>query len=78
MTDMPSGMRVMQTFRKLPMQMPKRKKKRGITVSTVPQEGEALNAGYRESCRMTKESKGRKGLPQRPQRSAEATEALVA
>ena len=26
----PSGMRVMQTFRKLPMTMPKRKKKKGI------------------------------------------------
>jgi hypothetical protein len=28
--ESPSGMRVMQTLRKLPMTMPKRKKKRGI------------------------------------------------
>jgi hypothetical protein len=28
--ERPSGMRVMQTFRKLPMTMPKRKKKREI------------------------------------------------
>ena len=28
--DSPSGMRVMQTFRKLPITMPKRKKKNGI------------------------------------------------
>jgi len=28
--ERPSGMRVMQTFRKLPMTIPKRKKKKGI------------------------------------------------
>jgi hypothetical protein len=43
--EMPSGMREMQTFKKLPMTMPKRKKKKGITVSTVPQAGRRLNAG---------------------------------
>jgi len=34
--ESPSGMREIQTFRKLPMTMPKRKKKMGITVLTVP------------------------------------------
>src|SRR5258708_14214251 len=43
--ETPSGMREMQTFRKLPMTMPKRKKKSGITVSTVPQAEKGLNAG---------------------------------
>jgi len=36
MMERPSGMRVMQTLRKLPMTMPKRKKKRGIIGMTVP------------------------------------------
>src|SRR5258708_34214956 len=42
--ERPSGMREMQTFRKLPMTMPKRKKKSGITVSTLPQTEKRLNA----------------------------------
>jgi hypothetical protein len=50
--ERPSGMREMQTFRKLPMTMPKRKKKNGITVSTVPQAGRRLNAGQGRACRM--------------------------
>src|ERR1700739_513853 len=50
--ERPSGMRVMQTFRKLPITMPKRKKKSGITVSTVPYEGRRLNAGEDGACRM--------------------------
>jgi hypothetical protein len=33
----------MQTFKKLPMTMPKRKKKNGITGLTVPQAESALN-----------------------------------
>ena len=44
--ETPSGMREMQTFRKLPMTMPKRKKKSGITVSTLPQTEKRLNAGW--------------------------------
>ena len=51
--ERPSGMREMQTFRKLPMTMPKRKKKNGITVLTVPQAGRTLNARYVARCRMT-------------------------
>src|SRR5260221_8340959 len=50
--ETPSGMREMQTFRKLPMTMPKRKKKSGITVSTVPQAEKGLNAGCGGACRM--------------------------
>lgn len=34
--ETPSGMRVIQTFKKLPMTMPNRKKKNGITGLTVP------------------------------------------
>src|SRR5260370_31059619 len=44
--EAPSGMREMQTFRKLPMTMPKRKKKSGITVSSLPQTEKRLNAGW--------------------------------
>src|SRR5258708_38205181 len=44
--ETPSGMREMQTFRKLPMTMPKRKKKSGIAVSTLPQTEKRLNAGW--------------------------------
>jgi hypothetical protein len=33
--------------------MPKRKKKNGITVLTVPQAGKRLNAGEGPRCRMT-------------------------
>src|SRR6266436_2321381 len=51
-TETPSGMREMQTFRKLPMTMPKRKKKNGITVSTLPQATKRLNAGCSPACRM--------------------------
>src|SRR5260221_8160246 len=50
--ETPSGMREMQTLRKLPMTMPKRKKKKGITVSTVPQAGRRLNAACGGACRM--------------------------
>jgi len=50
--EMPSGMREMQTFRKLPMTMPKRKKKNGITGLTVPQAGKWLNVGKGAGCRM--------------------------
>src|ERR1700739_2649954 len=50
--ETPSGMREMQTFRKLPMTMPKRKKKKGITVSTVPQAKRRLNARRSGACRM--------------------------
>src|SRR5271165_5380540 len=50
--EMPSGMREMQTFRKLPMQMPKRKKKKGITPLNVPQAGGCLNARGIRTCRM--------------------------
>jgi hypothetical protein len=45
-------MRETQTFRKLPITMPKRKKKNGITVSTVPQAEKRLNAGRGRACRM--------------------------
>src|SRR6202790_5736817 len=58
--ERPSGMREMQTFRKLPMTMPKRKKKNGITVSTVPQAGRRLNAGCDGACRM---ANGWTGIP---------------
>jgi hypothetical protein len=50
--ETPSGMREMQTLRKLPMTMPDRKKKKGITVSTVTQEERRLNAGSGAACRM--------------------------
>src|SRR5882724_11264427 len=52
MMETPSGMREMQTLRKLPMTMPKRKKKKGITVSTVPQAERRLNAVCGGACRM--------------------------
>src|ERR1700757_4377793 len=52
MMETPSGMREMQTFRKLPMTMPKRKKKKGIKDSTVPQAVWRLNAGWGGACRM--------------------------
>jgi len=50
--EIPSGIREMQTFRKLPMQMPKRKKKKGITALNVPQAGWCLNACGMCACRM--------------------------
>jgi len=50
--ERPSGIREMQTFRKLPITMPTRKKKNGITVSTVPQAGRRLNAARGSACRM--------------------------
>src|SRR5882757_11537318 len=50
--ERPSGMREMQTFRKLPKMMPKRKKRNGITVSTVPQAAKRLNVGCSGECRM--------------------------
>ena len=50
--EIPSGMREMQTFRKLPMTMPKRKKKNGITGLTVPQARKWLNAVNSAECRM--------------------------
>jgi len=45
-------MREMHTFRKLPITMPKRKKKNGITDLTVPQACERLNAMSSVACRM--------------------------
>jgi hypothetical protein len=51
-TDKPSGMREMQTFRKLPITMPKRKNKKGITALTLPHPCEALNAPKQMPCRM--------------------------
>ena len=56
--ERPSGMREMQTFRKLPITMPKRKKKNGITVLTVPQAGRRLNARDGARCRMTNGKEG--------------------
>ena len=50
--ERPSGMRAMQTFRKLPITMPKRKKKKGITRSTVPQPSQPLNQPRFCACRM--------------------------
>ena len=51
-TESSSGMREIQTFRKLPMTMPKRKKKNAITETTVPQEALWLNLGQRQGCPM--------------------------
>src|SRR5271167_2086280 len=51
-TERPSGMREIQTFRKLPITMPKRKKKIGITQMTVPQPSGRLNAWRTAACRM--------------------------
>ena len=45
-------MREMQTFRKLPITMPKRKKKKGITDLTVPQALQRLNEAGVRRCRM--------------------------
>jgi hypothetical protein len=45
-------MREMHTFRKLPMTMPRINKKNGITVSTVPQAEERLNARRGGACPM--------------------------
>ena len=50
--ESPSGMREIQTFRKLPTTMPKRKKKNGITTLNLPQEERQLNAGVEAECRM--------------------------
>jgi hypothetical protein len=50
--DRPSGMRVMQTFKKLPMIRPKRKKKKGITELNLTQSQERLNARRDAECRM--------------------------
>lgn len=50
--EIPSGMREMQTFRKLPITMPKRKKKNGITALNLRQERRRLNAGVQAECRM--------------------------
>ena len=52
--EISSGMRVMQTFKKLPMTMPKRKKKTGITRLTVPYTVSGLNAAVDAGCRMGK------------------------
>lgn len=49
--ECPSGIREMQTFKKLPITMPNRKKKNGITEKTVPQERKVLNADRRARCR---------------------------
>ena len=58
MMEMSSGMREMQTFKKLPITMPKRKKKSGITQSTVPQARKRLNAGRGGACRMANGKSG--------------------
>jgi hypothetical protein len=50
--EIPSGMRVIQTFRKLPITIPKRKKKKGITRLTLPQPARGLNVGKDSACRM--------------------------
>jgi len=62
--DIPSGMREMQTFRKLPITRPKRKKKKGITGLTVPQARKWLNAGKGAGCRMANEKKSQVGSQQ--------------
>ncbi len=51
-TESPAGIREMQTFRKLPMTMPNRKKKNGITDLTVPQAGQRLKKRAYGRCRM--------------------------
>ena|SRR5271167_3655095 len=56
--EIPSGMREMQTFRKLPMQMPNRKKKKGITALNVPQARTRLNAHGGWACRMANQEDG--------------------
>jgi hypothetical protein len=48
--EIPSGMREMQTFRKLPMQIPNRKKKKAITPLNVPHPGPRLNAPAHHEC----------------------------
>ena len=50
--DTPSGIRVMQTFRKLPSTIPKRKNKAMTTSSTLPQDPEPLNKPISNPCPM--------------------------
>ncbi len=59
--DSPSGMREIHTFRKLPMTMPKRKKKNGIIGLTLTQEEMVLNARNGVGCRMVNREERTKG-----------------